>query len=134
MRGASALGELIAKYPDARIRVQAVWIPVVQTDKGPPDASVTAPLDDPRVEWYWDEKRLLVPRMVERTIQLHKMGRAVPLVEPGDLMWDVIVAFDPGVRWEDPFPAPSWYGMEAVFNTVPMVERRLKEASVRPAP
>ena len=114
--------------------MQVVWIPVIETDKGPPEASVTAPLDDPRVEWYWDEKRLLVPRMVERTIQLRAMGRVVPQLEPGDLLWDVIVSFEPGILWEDPFPAASWYGMEAVFNTLPFVERRLKETSIQPAP
>lgn len=129
MRGASALGELLAKYPHARVHVMVVWMPIIPTDTGPPDSRVTGPLADSRVSWYWDEQRILTPPMVERTRQLYERGLTVPQVEPGDLLWDVITAYDPGVVWEEPFPVMSWFGMEMVLHSLPMVERRLKEMS-----
>lgn len=129
VRGASALGELVARYPQAPVRFQVVWIPVVPTDHGPPEPSVTAPLDDPRVTWYWDPDRLLSPRMAERMMRLYESGRAVPQIEPGDVVWDVIASFAPGTSWEEPFPTPSWFGMDAVMTVLPEVERQLRQAS-----
>src|SRR5262245_23078055 len=107
----------------------AVWMPIMESDKGPPGPEVTAPLDDPRVTWYWDQDRLLMDPMVQRTRALHEAGRVVPNLGPGDLLWDVITAYDPGVVWEDPFPSPTWFGMEMVLHSIPFVERRLKELS-----
>lgn len=129
VRGASALGELLARYPEASVRLQVVWVPVVETDHGPPEPSVTAPLDDPRVTWYWDKDRILSPLMAARMMQLYREGHPVPQIDSGDIVWDVIASFAPATSWEEPFPTPTWFGMDAVLTVLPDVERQLRLVS-----
>ena len=134
MRGASALGQLLARYPDADVRALVVWEPVILSDLGPPRQSVRKPLADPRVVEFWDEHRWLSPRMVERAALLAKEKGTDPHLGPDDIAWDIIALFPPGTAWEDPFPVPSWYGEEPVERSLGPVEEvlsRLTPAGVK---
>ena len=133
MRGASALGELLDKYPDADVRFLVVWEPVILTDLGRPMRAVRKPLADPRVMEFWDEDRWLSPRMIERAALIARAKGEEPPLAPDDIAWDVIVQFAPGTLWEDPFPVPSWYGEEPVVRSLSPVEEALRnETRARP--
>ena len=128
MRGASALGDLLDKYPDADVLVLVVWEPVILTDLGPPIRAVRKPLSDPRVMEFWDEDRWLSPRMIERAAMIAREKGEEPPLAPDDIAWDVIARFSPGTLWEDPFPVPSWYGEEPVVRSLGPVEEVLSSA------
>ena len=130
MRGASALGDLLHKYPAADVRVLVVWEPVILTDIGKPLQAVRRPLADPRVTEFWDEKRWLSPRMIERAAMIARGKGEEPPLGPDEIAWDVIAMFPPGTLWEDPFPVPSWYGEEPVVRSLGPVEEAL--SSPRP--
>jgi hypothetical protein len=130
VRGASALGDLLDKYPSADVRVLVVWEPVILTDIGKPVRAVRRPLSDPRVTEFWDERRWLSPRMIERAAIIAREKGKEPPLGSDDIAWDVIAMFPPGTLWEDPFPVPSWYGEEPVVRSLGPVEDAL--SSPRP--
>jgi hypothetical protein len=139
VRGASALGQLIARYPKSDVRILVVWEPVIVTDLGPPSRSVRKPLRDPRVVEFWDEHLWLSPRMIERAAMLAKQAGTEPPLGPDDIAWDVIAMFPPDAAWEEPFPVPSWYGDEPVVRSLGPVEealrnRQLSASATSPAP
>ena len=134
MRGASALGDLLDKYPQADVLVLVVWEPVILTDLGPPIRSVRKPLSDPRVMEFWDEDLWLSPRMIERAAMIAREKGEEPPLEPNNIAWDVIAMFGPGSAWEDPFPTPSWYGDEPVVRSLGPVEEALSRESRAKSP
>lgn len=124
MRGASALGKLLARYPHARVRVLVVWEPVLETDRGPPTGEVRAPLADPRVTEYWDPQHWMSSRAMERArMTARAAGKEPP--GPDEIAWDLVALFPPGSAWQDPFPIPSWHG-EPVVRSLGPVEKVLQ--------
>jgi hypothetical protein len=107
VRGASALGELLARYPTAKVRVLVVWQPVIETDLGPPAPEVRAPLArDPRVVELWDPDRWMSPRVVARFAAVARaVGTASPFADDA-VAWDFVAAFATDAAWSEPFPAP----------------------------
>lgn len=124
MRGASALGTLLSKYPGARVRVLVIWLPVIPSDSGPPTPAVRAPLRDPRVIEFWDPERWASPRMMERARMLVREQGGEPEFPPDAIAWDLIGLFPAGVAWAEPFPAPVWHAAPVVDSLEP-VERFL---------
>ena len=109
MRGASALGAVLAKHPEPNVRVLVIWLPVIRTDRGPPKDKARRPLHDPRVIEFWDPQLWASPRMIERAAAMARARGEEPEAGPDDVAWDVIGLFPAGVAWEDPFPTPTWY-------------------------
>ena len=64
MAGASALQQVLLEHPKAKLKVLAVWEPVLGLDIAPPSSSNLARLSDPRVEQFWDGGRLLSQRLL----------------------------------------------------------------------
>ncbi len=120
MRGASALGELLKKHPQADVQVIVVWEPVLASDGLPAD-DVRAPLADPRVVEYWDPGLWMSKRAIARarTLALAE-GREPP--DEDEIAWDFVATFAPGVGWEDPFPGPTWYDGPVVSVLGPVEE------------
>jgi hypothetical protein len=114
VRGASALGEVLERHPDADVRVLVIWLPVLATDTGPPTDRVRGPLQDPRVIEYWDPQRWASPRMMQRANLMARAQGREPDFDPDAIAWDLIGLFPPGTVWEEPFPIPSWYGAPVV--------------------
>jgi len=127
VRGASALGTLLAGHPNAEVRVIVIWLPVVLSDFGPPSKSVRKPLRDPRVFEFWDPEKWASPRMMERAVQMVRAGGEEPEFDTDDTAWDMIALYPAGVVWEDPFPTPTWWEFPVVENLAP-VETRLLDA------
>ena len=127
MRGASALGDLLAAYPKADVRILVIWLPVVATDQGPPTDEVRKPLRDHRVIEFWDADKWASPRMMERAALMVRAEGGVPDFGPDAIAWDLIALYPAGVVWEEPFPAPSWWDAPVVEALEP-VEELLKES------
>ena len=123
MRGASALGELIHKYPKADVQVIVVWEPVLPSDVGPPRDKVRRPLADPRVVEYWDPNLWMSNRAIRRAIQQAQAAGEEPPSED-DIAWDFVAIFPAGTSWDDPFPIPSWHE-GPVVNALGPVEEAL---------
>ena len=94
MRGASAIDDVLATLPYERVRVYAVWEPVLGEDTGVPDDSLAA-LDDERVRHFWDADKLLAralggaPRF-QKDVGFNMKGT----------LWDVALVYPPGVTWD----------------------------------
>ena len=110
MRGASALDELLAEFPEAPVRVQVIWEPVIVTDIAPPMTHVLRLIDDPRVTQYWDPE-LVVSDDIVRAVNSDpaRYGFDEPL-PPGFVAWDVVAVFGGSERWEADLPVPAYYG------------------------
>ena len=83
-----------------------VWEPVLSTDWGPPNAAALARIGDPRVEQFWDRPRAL-------SAAIRAAGDPRVLGErrlKGDIVWDYVAVFPPGVRWDGRYPLPEYAG------------------------
>ena len=127
MRGASALDDLLAEFPDAPLRVQIVWEPVLKTDIAPPVTRVLASLDDGRVRQYWDPGRVIsedLIRSVNRNPTAYGREEALP---PDFIAWDVVAVFAKTARWEGELPPPVHYD-GPVAHAVETTRIALKDA------
>ena len=110
MRGASALDELLGRFPDAGIRVQVVWEPVLKTDLAAPLTGVLSRIDDRRVVQYWDPERIVSADMV-RAINADPPRYRVEQALPKDFIaWDVVAVFGRSETWDRDLPVPVYYG------------------------
>ena len=133
MRGASALNDLLMKFPDARLTVLVVWEPVIKTDVAAPLTRVLGLIPDDRVTQYWDPGRLVSADMV------HSVNEAPDLYGfdeklPSDfIVWDVVAIFPPQSHWGDAIPVPAYYG-GPVVDAIDGAERALAAATRAPSP
>jgi len=104
-----------------------IWLPVIESDRGPPTAEVRKPLRDRRVTEFWDPKRWASPRMMERAALMVRARGEEPGFGPNAIAWDLILLFPVGVTWAEPFPTPTWWSGPVVEVLGP-VETLLMEA------
>jgi hypothetical protein len=131
VQGASALGALLASHSEADVRVLVIWLPVMASDTGPPTNEVRRPLQDTRVMEFWDPELWASPRMMPRAVAMARAQGEEPDFDPNGIAWDLIALFPRGTTWEDPFPAPVWWGAPVVDSLEP-VEGTL--SGLRPRP
>lgn len=109
MRGASALDNLLAKYPRAPLRVLVVWEPVLKTDFAPPLSRTLALIHDPRVRQFWDPGRIVSGDLVRAVNDdPGRYGRIDPM-PPSFIAWDLIAVFGKTAHWERDVPPPAHY-------------------------
>jgi hypothetical protein len=108
-------------------RVMVIWLPVIESDQGPPTDTVRGPLQDPRVIEFWDPQRWASPRMMERATLMVRARGEEPDFEPDAIAWDLIALFPAGVAWDEPFPTPTWWNGPVVDGLGP-VETLLVES------
>lgn len=105
LRGASALEAEIEKA-NPNLKVFAIWEPVLLTDWGPPNSAALARLPDPRVLQFWDR-----PHALSATIRAaHDPKTLGDRKLKGNIVWDYVAVFAPGVRWEERYPVPEYAG------------------------
>jgi hypothetical protein len=87
---------------DPNLRVFVIWEPVLSSDWGPPNGSALARMGDRRVVQFWDR-----PRALSEAIRAagDQPGRL-----KGNIVWDYVAVFAPGVRWEQQYPFPAFAG------------------------
>lgn len=109
MRGASALDELLAEFPDAKLRVQVVWEPVLKSDIAAPVSRVLGLLDDRRITQYWDPNRVISSDLVRSVNEDPKRYGRKEQLPPDFIAWDVVAVFAPSAHWERDLPTPAHY-------------------------
>jgi hypothetical protein len=116
VRGASALDEMMATLPEARVRLFVVWEPVIRTDIAPPTSSVMGKLRDTRAAQFWDPKRLVSDALIG-TARAH-LERLPPGDEVPSVIWDAVLIYGPEARWDERIPFPAYYGgpVESVMD------------------
>jgi hypothetical protein len=102
--------QILERYPDADVRVYAVWLPVLPTDER---FEVADLMVDARVSHYWDGERRVSDAF----------GDAVGLPE-GALLWDAFLVFPPDAAWEEAPPEPVARGAPVV-DELPSLQRAL---------
>lgn len=127
VEGASALDQLLAEFPGARLRVQVVWEPVLKTDIAPPLTGVLGRLRDRRVTQYWDPGRVVSTDLV-RSVNENpaRYGREESL-PPGFIAWDVVAVFARSARWERDLPVPVHYD-DPVVHAIDETRKAITEA------
>jgi hypothetical protein len=92
------LQDILERFPDARIRVLLVWAPIEAGDNlGEARRAALTYIPDPRVTHFWDVWRFGSRAYSER------LRLPVPSV------WGVLLFFEPGIRWEDDAPGPTFW-------------------------
>ena len=113
--GASwARTELLAKRPDAKLRVYAVWQPILLSD-----FRVTwreAMLQDSRVTHFWDVDKVLAKWFAEFSDLPPEDG-----VRPD--AWDLIYMFGPRAQWGATLDPPAAWSGPIVEAGPKLVER-----------
>jgi hypothetical protein len=92
--------EILAKYPNANLRVYAVWFSMLPTDARSRWGWTGGILDDPRVVNYWDEGKV-----VGRWYAQHD-----PENSDGGIIWDAYYLYGPDVEWTEKPPPPVIIG------------------------
>jgi hypothetical protein len=108
--GASALQQVLLEHKEKKLEVFVLWEPVLDSDLGPPSEENKARVSDPRAKQYWDQKLLfsnevmaLTNKYPERFSEEHKKE-----VAKRNLIWDAVLIFKPGARWEEMLPFPDY--------------------------
>lgn len=91
---------MIDEFPSAKLRIFAVWEPVLPTDLAAPSTPSLARLHDPRAAQFWDHDRLLS----------HLQGEK----DRKTIVWDHIAIYEPGKAWQDAPPTPIFAGRTVV--------------------
>ena len=112
---------MLQKYPQAAVRVFAVWEPILDTDTARPGTVALAKLGDRRVLQFWDPDHR-VAHQLERTEAAANLHPRC-CVSDG-FLWDLVAVFPPGERWDDAPPRPSVFN-GTVVKTAPELEAAL---------
>ena len=132
MRGASALDELLAEFPDAKLRVQVVWEPVLKTDIGAPVSRVLGLLEDRRVTQYWDPGRVISTDLIRSVNENPKKYGLEEQLPPDFIAWDVVAVFANSAHWERDLPTPAHYDGPVVQAIESTRKAIADELAVRP--
>ena len=133
MRGASALDDLLAEFPEAPFRAQVVWEPVLMTDFAPPISRVLGLIDDPRVSQYWDPGHVVSDDIV-RAVNEHPSRYGLDdKLPPEFIAWDVVAVFGRSARWERDLPPPAHYA-GPVADVIEQTRKALAGALAGSAP
>ena len=92
---------MLARYPDARVAVYAVWQPMLPTDVSAPSTRTLARLSDSRVRQYYDPNHLLAQRI--------KADARPPQPTPDcctrkGILWDLMAIYPARATWTDKMP------------------------------
>jgi hypothetical protein len=98
--------QILERYPEADVRVYAVWLPVLPTDER---FEVADLMVDARVSHYWDGDRRVSDAF----------GEAAGLPE-GALLWDAFLLFAPAATWTGSPPEPLARGAPVVDEVAKM--------------
>ncbi len=120
------LESVVTGYPDLNLGIHVVWVPMVSGDTEGSAIEMSKMFVDPRVQQYWDPKRLVGTsysvnvypsylRDIEKGMdaalptdhwwrEQERRGKNVgPEKSP---LWDVVFTYDNGARWDKTPPVP----------------------------
>jgi len=95
LAGASGAGaELLAVMPDATLRAQYVWVPMLPSDTEAAARAASERFAEPRASHYWDAERHLA-RQMATALGIDTRRSAAPGDDP-PFAWDVYLAYGRG--------------------------------------
>ena len=110
------------KMPSSKLKVYAVWLPMISTDARSRWSWTAGVIDDPRVVHLWDEKKVIGTWLA---------GQPDIKGFEGGVVWDTYLLYGPEARWEStPGPLVSWgYTInrtrsELLKSITPLVEEK----------
>src|SRR6266851_9240856 len=93
---------MIDQHRGEKIRVFAVWEPILPTDWTAPSTGVLSRLSDDRVHQIWDKQHVLAKTLSDES----------PPSQPKPdccnrrgILWDLIAVYPAGVSWDQTIPA-----------------------------
>ena len=90
-----------------RVRLFAVWEPILLTDGAPPINAVLARMPDARVQQYWDPNHLVAKQLAA---DARPPQPAQDCCLDAGFLWDLIAVYPAGSRWDNRMPPAT------VFN------------------
>jgi hypothetical protein len=125
VRGASALQvEVLDRHPGTEMSALVVWEPVLVSDLGPPTTSVLAKAADSRVQQFWDPNHTVGSALLRAGIERIQETEPGSALVQGGIVWDTVVLYPPGARWEESPPRPVYVG-STVVAAIEEVSRRV---------
>jgi hypothetical protein len=101
---------LLAEFPEAHLRVQVVWEPVLKSDIAAPLTPILGLFQDRRVTQYWDPNRVVSTDLVRSVNEDPARYRREDKLPSGFISWDVVAVFAKSAPWEQDLPVPIYYG------------------------
>lgn len=84
----------------AKVRVFAVWEPILPTDWTAPSTGVLGRLSDARVRQFWDKEHSLA-----KILAGSHSGQTDPrCCKRAGILWDLIAVYPAGALWSDRMP------------------------------
>lgn len=123
LEGSTRVEDILRRHPGKKIRVFAVWEPMLPTDWGHPSTGELARLSDPRVTQFRDRGHLIAEQ-----IEMGADGRHPACCSRHGAWWDVIAAYPPGAQWMGTAPAPEILN-GTIVRTAPQLQDQLEHHS-----
>ena len=132
--GAKALQHQAGKLPEivGRAEVMIVWVAMLDSDNEHEARMAARRFDFPSARHFYDGERRIGARLMAeqfptavrdaleilpRDHELREMLESREDLPPEKMpMWDAVLIFPPGVKWEDRSPAPIWWTKQTSFS------------------
>ena len=96
---------MLDSHPDPKVRVFAVWLPILPTDFTPPNTSVLGRISDGRVQQFWDPDHLVAKEIAAAA----RPPQPEPdCCEQDGILWDLAAVYPKGARWDARLPAATF--------------------------
>jgi hypothetical protein len=105
---------MLNQHPDAKVKVFAVWEPILLTDWGGPTTSALRRLSDRRVSQFWDKGHALAKALAESRNPESKPDCCARR----GVLWDLLAVYPAGAAWGQRLPPAT------VFNPKNSVQHR----------
>jgi hypothetical protein len=123
VQGSSVVNDILRRHPVNKVRVIAIWEPMLPTVWNKPTSAVLNRLSDNRAVQWWD-KQHVIAGLLESSIANEYRG----CCRRNETLWDVIGVYPPGVKWIEMLPAPTLFA-GPVVRGAPKWETQLKQQS-----
>lgn len=104
IQGSSRVNAILRSHPGSKIRVFAIWEPILPTDWNSPTSGVLSRLSDRRVFQWWDKQHLIA-----HLLQQSAAGQDPQCCRRNGTLWDVIAVYPPGAQWMETLPPPALF-------------------------
>jgi hypothetical protein len=104
VKGSSVVNDILRRHPGSKIRVLAIWEPILPTDWNRPTSAVLRGLSDQRAIQWWDKQHVIAG-----LLKASAGGENPGCCKRNQTLWDVIAVYPPGVRWTETLPAPRFF-------------------------
>jgi hypothetical protein len=114
--GASSLGRFLSAVGNVDVATFVVWMPVLATDVGAPTNDKLSLVPDRRARQFWDPDHL-VSKELRRVAMAHRdrlSAEERTTLDQASVIWDVVVLFPPGEKWNSSLPWPAHWGYPVV--------------------